>query len=1759
MWTTFLNLLSRALSSQRAFVRRRARPLDSVASRALHSGALRKILQFGAAPKGDLMRPFALTLLAAAAALFLSPSKLSARDAIAAQSAKTANVLFSPTELPADRDGASLMTIPAPGRYSIRVKSPSGTRLELIDMIAGPLASDGAVGLRDGRIDALLDKGVYKLRVASATGAKGKTTLSAAPFSEVDAIRPALVAAQTQSGELGDLRQRSYALDIGPSGRVNLEAIGRALSDLRLWREDGELVDLSAEKTAVETKPGRFMTRLRLDGAAAPGRYVVTAYGGEKLVWSDATQAQPFLLRLIEPAPLWAGIAEGVVGPFAAERFDAPASYDAFRLELPQPAPARLEARRADARQIATIAKNSREPVAIVRLSTDDKAPARLEVTGYEGQHFSLRAVRRQDRYSFEASGPHLIAMDIAGEGGDEIPATALFARIEKDKTRVLASDAPRVGLGRAFRAKFNLRGTTSLLFEATNDGPIVVDAKGVNLRATIAPALGALAPRADGRDPSHYDLQAGFYFLTLEPQRGATGVVDVTLGPPGASAPLGAPAPSRPTISFGAQQLEKDGSYLILANVGPNLLTGPRVTPLPAELDKAPIALWQEAQKEIIVPTRAPKAGKIVARDGKGADVALTFADEKIENEQRLVSVKIAPADKARAIGLAFVPDAASDAATKDAPAAPSRSTPTAAVGRPAFFDLARDETKSLRFDLAQGGLYRVETLGRLRTALRVGANVAPRLGEGESNGPGHNGLVTTYLRAGAYRAAVTAKDSAGHLGLSVTPATLTETPKLTDAGMARATLDSGRGVVIPFEIMRAGDYRLDLLGLTREWRARLEDADGWPLTAPGAFARVTRHFDNGAYRLVVSPEDVDARLLARLEPVIVTPPLDGHGPHVLPFDTPQKLQWREPQAKGAPRAPDVWRFSLHGEAEIDLSIGEGMIGDIVKGGNENVGKIAGGRAFNGKLGAGDYRVEARSLAHDDRLDYEISLSSTQLQPGAPRRIDPPEKLAFALARDSLVDLTSFGDIEIIGALKDARGDVIERLQARVDDWNVALARRLPAGAYTLEIEELGAQQRRAAQESSDEEETTESDAETAATNDEQRESGVEIRLALPKESDDGELALQGERKIAGAGAHVLSLPAAPQDGLALVAAQSESDVALSIERRDADGKWRVVGVERGRAPVAAWPAEDKSAWRVVAWSIGDAAAPITLSARAIERRARATGDITLEPVDDATPPLCVGKVATPDAALVDITASGEAFAGSAPGHALRATRSGPLAPQGSSLWLLARGDCKERVRVSAFQWKGDDVTLDIGEGEHAVLPPLDAARGKARLWLARSAFAQPGLDGGRGMGVANGAALALAGGKPLQIWNATGAAPMRVTLRAVDVDILDEARGGALYNGVIRPMSAQPVAMDAADAPLALDLAPGVAAIATPDAPRAFTVFGDGAAITRVLHGAGPTIWLVNLTDNPAPARIAISAGKRETLVFGAVLKRFFGSGGEIEVPVEAQNGDRLVVSGADATFVSTSGRVMRGASITLDRRGDAILSYKPGLVAVWLERADKGPWPTPAPRALTIPQRVALEGAAMRFTLKQPQPVMLNVTSGAPAIVAFTQNGARETIAFAAGVDLHRYMGAGDAMFDIYAPHDGTLSGALDVTAQPVIAAHEGVNDAITLPPGATALFSFETTREAEIGVGLRAEPDRIQARLFDATGKTLGEGVAQTMKLTPGRYFVEARAPSDAGASVVRLAILGVSPPPASPPDEIIAEFLDKAGLKKSRAR
>jgi uncharacterized protein len=1765
---------------------------------------------------------------------------------------------LSRATLSASADDEVLLTVTSPGRFSIRATSKTGVALQLVDMIAGPGDISGDAGSRDGRLDVLLDTGTYKIRGFGTKGATGQAALSVAPFQAVQVASRDLLRGGQASGEIRDLQQRSFWVLVDASQQLTVEAAGRSLQDLRAWRNGIDLADLTPNIAVVEPKAGHQMTRLRLEGAVEPGLYLVTAYGGEALPWADGDTSQPFHIRTGPPPVMAGGWFEGTIGPLGSMRFRIPAPATYVRLQLPEPAPARLSAgRTGTAVSTAAIAKNSREPVASLTVPTSDSAPLSVEVSGLEGQRFQLRALQPATSLRVGDAGPHLVSVDVAGEGGDEVPATALLARFGSNgSASVVASDVPRIALGNAWRKRFNLRGPTSLIFEITGAGPVAARIAGPGVRATLEPLLDGAAPRSDGKIPLRWDVEAGWYVLKLDPVANAVGILDLTFGQPGLAVDPPAPTAPRTAIDFGIQTLDKSAYYQVFANSAPGLVTGPKAVALPADLATAPLTLQQLAKvvvpsqpisppvpapastpapaprtapaaapqpnqtsaqtkaknsqakspvapkplppkpapvrlasapgdHTLVIPIRVPVGGTLSATEPDGRQVAIATSGETIAKGIRSLTVTIAPVDRVRTIVLAW---------TKGVPQAPiptidTKSTDAILVaGKPQYFDLASDGRRGFRLEVPQGGLFHVETLGRLKTSATIATPFLPKLAEASDNGAGHNALLQTYLRAGSYRVGVTAQDSQGHLGIIARPAPLIDAGVLVPEGSARATLAQGSGAVFSLDIPQSGNYRLDLYGLDRTFTSRLEDSDGWPLAAPGELEDVERHFDQGHYRLVVLPQEVDARVVARLRRNEDPVPLEGHGPHPLPFDSAQKFEWREPQDAKAPRLPDRWEFTLAAAAHVTLDISDGMIGNLldVGGDPKSIAKIVYKRGFSGVLQPGRYAVEAKALGRNDRLDYELDLKSTEIQPGEARNVDLPATIPFVLATDGVVNLTSYGRTDLIGVLKDADGHIVERLSGRADDWNIALSRRLAAGTYQLDLAAAknaaqnsggnDGDQPAADDNSSDEQAAGDppADAAPSATDDtassddrdDTSDPAVEVRFDLPAVADEGALATGGTQQIAGPQAHLFALPAVDAGKLLLVTAHSPAELALSLERLGADGKWQALSFDRGRAPIVAVPADSDSSrpWRVSVWAVDGGNAQINITARAVAEAAQPLGEIRLSPlaIDGMPTTIAVAAVASPQKTIVDLHGQlPDLMQGSTPGRPLVPTENGTLAPQSDIIWFVARDATPSTFSLDALKASDREFALDLAAGDTAFLPANPVAAGHLRIWQAHSTFGQPGISTGGGMGIIDGGAIAIGGATPVHVWNAGGREPLRLRVGIQDVEMRNAVSVGAHYDGLLPPHSAQPLHLPAGAHLFDVDIGPNIAAAFSRGDGRPSSIWSGPAATTRRLAGKWSDLTLVNIGDVSSPINLDITPASEDlSLAAGSIFKRFFGAAGSLALNVTAAKGDRLIVVGGSATFIGSDGNVLRGRSMDLSSSGELVVEHGAGLVAAWIENHDKTPWTTGPAIAVAAPQTVSLGGQAMRFTLKLAAASVLQARTTAPVIVSVLQNGGGgEPILFPAGAELHRYMAAGDVELRLYSPHDGPLAGTLELNTSPVIEIAEGIGDPQALAPGASALFGFQLAHAAQVGVGVRSDPDRATVQLLDADGKLIGDGVAQLRMLQAGTYLLSATAPPTGNTLTVRPAVIGITPPNGMPPTDVVQHYFELVGLKPTPGR
>jgi hypothetical protein len=652
-----------------------------------------------------------------------------------------------------------------------------------------------------------------------------------------------------------------------------------------------------------------------------------------------------------------------------------------------------------------------------------------------------------------------------------------------------------------------------------------------------------------------------------------------------------------------------------------------------------------------------------------------------------------------------------------------------------------------------------------------------------------------------------------------------------------------------------------------------------------------------------------------------------------------------------------------------------------------------------------------------------------------------------------------------------------------------------------------------------------------------------TELTLSLPAEVAPVALG-EGGVTLQGGGVHRLTL-AQPNEGALIVAgAASAAALVLSLEELQ-DGIWQSRALAQGLAPVVALPVgAGGAAWRVSVWPVDGGALPMQAAARVVDLPAL-PGPPRLVPagLPGVAGPLAVAHVALRTPGVLRLVGrSAGVLVGAWPGHAASVPDGGLVAPQAGTLWLVMPRPGPLGL-VPLPQGAALAMTLPEG-GARAALP---AQRDALTAWIAE-APGQPGLEGGHGMGVADGSALALTERQLATVWNAGDEAALRVSVHPVALTVMSGDGSAPLP-----PASAMVVSLPAGGAhALRLDLPPGTAAIAGWPGKDAVTVWAGREAVSHTMEGDWSQVLLVNTTSAAAPVGLAVErVADAARLVPDRAVKRFFGAAGLLDLAVAARAGQMLVVAGdATAVVLGADGRVQRGTRLALGGPGRVTLQHGVGLVAAWLEGGDAAPWPAPAPVAVSLPGSVTLSGSAMRLDVAADAPGLLRLRSSGPVILAV--NGGPPRL-FAAGVADSVYVPAGPARLSVISPQDGPLSGTLDVTRAPVRAAREGVGDAAAVAPGDAVLFGFTLKAPTRIGIGVRAEPDIAALTLLDAKGQKLATGAAMLRDLQAGSYVLQASVPPDAPTTLIRPAIIGLVPRPNGPPLDVIAMYRALAGL------
>ncbi len=1603
---------------------------------------------------------------------------------------------LSKSKVPASGRAEAILTVSRYGRYAIAAESKGGTAIQLISKMQGPGPISGKAGAKNGRLDLILDRGTYKVVTWSASKGKGEATLSAKAFKELNAPEPPkAVEHKALSGTLGDFEQVSYWLPIQSARTVLVEMAARNLSEVRLWKDGEWLLETASEQEVVDPVVGRPLTVVRLSPRLEPGLYLVTAYGGPPLPWSEENGAHPFYARFGVPPLPAAGRFTAEVSPFGVDRYRVAGKADFFRAEVPEARPLTLNVQTVDAPSFgghgtsASITKTSLPPIAEITTYAAANREHVVTVSGSAGQNYALQFFPRASTYPFVAGHDYSVTTLHAGVPADTIDATAIV----ECSGVVREASVVAIEAARGYRRRFNLLDDASFFIEVKDAGDYQVDigGEGVEAQYRIEPFLisrprGYRTPDAQ-KSQTTWSLDRGYFVLTLLPSR--KGIAEVTI--------------------------KKASGVRGLLN---------KISDVP------------------MTPVRASASFPRVSV-GYNEACSLRLNDQNVATGALIRDVNDPP-------------PAAPQAAQASEPLPPLPSTEKAAIpklieltaGAPKFFDIEAGSEKHFLVRVSQAGLYRLESTGLLAMRGAIRTRTVTSLDTQEQNGTGRNFLVQQYLREGDYQLSVFALGtSAGHFGLQLTPAEVIEGGTLLDGIVARASVPAGSAVLYRFKTPRVGSYRLRSFSIGRTFRSRFEDGEGWPVEPVNIPADLNFRLSAGSYRLLLLPETVESLQLTRIDRARKSSVRKGHGPHELIVGDCGEHTWRESKE----RTPDAWRFVLPARAETHITLSNGMIGNLyaIAGSNKReVGVLPPQQGFNGSLEAGTYVVETTNVRTDDRVSYKACVRTAQLLEGLTRTLNAPAVVPVSVGRTSLVELSSFAGQDVRATLLDAQGNVIAKSDDRPSDWNFHIATTLAAGQYALRVEPVGVGSARLSVEMRVPKEVLQPELTFPASVEKTSADAVSV-FPLPKLPADADLLVIQATANEGVGIAVEQA-----DGNTWTVCGTDVGRRAHLEvpvKTGATLRARLWSIDRRGTPVKLQAAAVATRVRdegdlsngVEGTLVDGITPPVSVASFDVKRPGVFAGGAAGV---RWTSTVAASAVQAPDAIMA--LQSARLYLVTDAAARLQAKRI-ELGQTVTSIEVPQRGVATADVQngsgalVVLASSRTGQPGLKVQEQDGRSAPPQNGMNAGVRSAVAVSlAPKKPQAV------VWPAEALREPMDVKLSAFRFSKVEPNALNIGATASQIAASAsrvytlpKGGKRVHIVADAAVVAVLSQD--DEPLAI--------IGGADA-RSDETLETTAANRLTLLNIGTksqqaVIEVLKLDTDPVALKLN-----------APVALRFAASGVE-RIVLSAEAGNRSVWTrgaSAEPLLLAADGSVRRGTEIAVPSVGGVLLvPHEAGLVVTWLEKDRAyGPGLWGGERALTAKdlfggERVVLAEAQARFTLRSPAPVVFHLRSEAPALVNVKRGDVQSVTLQAAGVSSDVYVGETPVEVTLRAVSGKALGGALEVTTSNVTALSEGQGPEVLLGSGQSRFFSFKVKTAAAIGVGVRSDADRIDAALLDLTGKTIGRGAAQMPTLQPGTYLVSVKLDPNVAPATLRPAVVGLDPPDTRPPPEIARRYYE----------
>ena len=996
-----------------------------------------------------------------------------------------AQITIDQNEFPASGRHLTEIVVSQPQMYRIVAESQQGSRLELIDRMKGVIAEAGREGNNDGAIETILDMGTYRLAIYSVENGMGNVNIKVSNFKNQQIVSsfeefPQLQAHQIMTAELNSQQQYSVWINHTERKQINLEAMGRSLSTCLLWKNGWWLSEVKPTPGIYEANQGQPMTYIEFHQMLNPGLYLLTCYGTTPHKWAMESSEQPFYLRKGIPQLPETGMEKLIVSPFGRDVYLASKDTSFFQVSRDQKKETILKVhshhenqsrfKRGYRNKQSKITKKSQFPWCQVK--TQDRQIQVVILQAQPGDTLRLRYLNSNIKNVFnKKKGQYWISTLESVEGLDSIELTPFLL----ENNKLINAQIPEVGFQDMIQRKMNLFGKNQIWVMVQNDGKYRIRENrkypGQGRYTFYNNRNKKVRPVSDNQK-NHYALKKGYYSLSISPEK--PGILEFVLGHLSKvdqsktqfnqnQAAVKSKQP--PTFILPNQAIKYSDKTKFEINQRASVSVGIISRKLPLNLLES-LPVYLNTDQEVLIRFHASQDERLLVAPNRTGQFDLLLDGMSIQPggiiangphelllrnrsaQKEIFIVKTTPQNitKLRLDQIAEL--AKIDGSGTDLN-----------LDRVNYQHFERLESKSFRLNIAEPGLYRMETLGLLEMQLNIRTKTMTELFSASANGIGRNALIQQYLKSGIYYlTAQTIGKTMGKAGIVVSKLISKNMELLEPDGIDRQTVEPNQAIIYPIQIKKSGLYQIQTLGLQKTFPARFDDTLGWPLVKPGGPGSIKLRLEPGLYHYYSLPSALRTkRITSLVRSERPEKQAKNENTKVIQFNQKIRTVWRETEG----RQEDQYQLDIPAELDIQFSLSKNFEISILHDDSDFQFSF---KNYETKpriltLKPGRYFLYVNSIEVNDKVPYELLITAPgQLAIGMSQNISSyPSKLKVSLAEDAVVDFSGFGrsdtSARLLGKNAEDEWEKIASNDDRENDWNFLISSFLKAGTYQLEI----------------------------------------------------------------------------------------------------------------------------------------------------------------------------------------------------------------------------------------------------------------------------------------------------------------------------------------------------------------------------------------------------------------------------------------------------------------------------------------------------------------------------------------------------------------------------------------------------------------------------------------------------------------------------------------------------------------------------------